>query len=74
MGSASEGDMIAHAKFEQALIWQLTSNHYPPVSTKFVPACKKAIQYILEENPNRQIDLPNGHSTTAVDVVESLHL
>lgn len=67
-------DMIANAKFDQALVWQLTGNHYPPVSTKFVPACKKAIEYVVQDDPNHGIDLPNGRYTTAVDIVESLHL
>tara|TARA_R100000458_G_C8276973_1_gene252387 strand:- start:61 stop:324 length:264 start_codon:yes stop_codon:yes gene_type:complete len=74
MGRMATVDMIANAKLEQALIWHLTSNHYPPVSTKFVPVCHKAMYYVADENPNHMLDLPNGNATTAVDIVESLHL
>jgi hypothetical protein len=78
-----------HAELEQALIWHLTANHYPPVSTEFVPACKQAIQTfvvaagsvdtkgedgVFQQLCDTYVDLPNGNRVSVVEVVEQLHL
>ena len=68
-------------KMEDALIWQLTSNHYPPLPLSLLATCKKAIQYANEGRWNVRVRLPkgilakDGYKTMPVwKVVESCHL
>lgn len=74
---------------ELALELHLTSNHYPPVSVEYVPACKQAINtfimgslsintigedVVYEQLENTLIDLPNGQTMNVLEVVQGLHL
>lgn len=89
MGYLNAYGAAQHAELEQALAWHLTANHYPPVSTEFIPACKQAIQtfviaagsaeskgedHLFEQLCNTYVDLPNGKRMSVVDIVEKLHL
>lgn len=58
-------------KLEQALSWHLTSNHYPPLPTFFIPTCIAAIEAGQDEDWDQEIQLPRGCAThqqpTALD-------
>lgn len=60
MGHLSASEMAAHADIDRALAWHLTSNHYPPVPTTMIPACREAIDAINEGDYDRNITLPDG--------------
>ena len=68
-------------KMEQALIWQLRCNHYPPLPMSLLATCKKAIQYANEGRWNVRVRLPEGilakggyKTMPTWKVVESCHL
>lgn len=89
MGYLGVFDAAQVAELDQALDWHLTSNHIPPVSLDFVPACKQAIKtfviaagsaeslgedHVFDQLNQTMIDLPNGTRMSAVELVEILHL
>lgn len=89
MGYLSAFDAAQVAELNQALEWHLTSNHYPPVSVDFIPACKQAIQtfvvaagstenlgedHIFKQLNETMVELPNGKFISVVELVEALHL
>lgn len=80
MGYLSTIDMIEHEGIERALSWHLQSNHYPPVPSAMVPVCIAAIDAMIEEDPDRRIDLPepiqwrHEDSAPAWAIVEAHHL
>lgn len=89
MGYLGAFDAAQVSELDQALDWHLTSNHYPPVSLEFKPACKQAIQtfvvaagsadslgedHVYDQLSRTMIDLPNGTRMSAVELVEVLHL
>ena len=64
-----------------ALEWHLQSNHYPPISTVFVPMALAAIAACRAGEPERAISGPEGwrHNRYGAQVpasalVEELHL
>jgi hypothetical protein len=74
--------------YEQALEIHLVSNHYPPVSTEFVPACKQAIQsfiiasmsveahgdrFVYEQLEKTMLQTPIG-MMSVMELVDALHL
>lgn len=65
---------------EQALIWHLTSNHYPPVPLIMVPICLAAIDAANEDDWDCPIDLPDDVSYKGNDtapawaIIEAHHL
>jgi len=63
-----------HCDFDTGLIAHLRSNHFPPVSLDFMPACKEAISFILDGNAGGEVHLPNGKTLTADKIIEDLHL
>ena len=73
-----EGFLAEGVQKEVALNYHLQYNHYPPVSTDFVPAFMKAIEagYEAEWNDEWDIDieLPNGKIRTASQIIEGLNL
>jgi len=73
-----EGFLSQGVEREVALGYHLQYNHYPPVSTDFVPACLKAIEagYEAEWDKNWDIDieLPNGKIRKASQIIDGLHL
>lgn len=89
MGYLSAYDAAQVAELDQALEWHLTSNHYPPVSLDFVPACKQVIQtivvaagsrdtlgedHVFEQLNETMVQLPNGKFMSVVELVNALHL
>ena len=87
MGHLAAIDMVEHAGHRQALVWHLTSNHYPPISAELVPFAERAIELAQEErwdevveitfrgNPEARLtDARTGAEATAGDLVESWHL
>ena len=69
MGMAESGISL-----DTMLGWHLQSNHYPPIDLVFVPICIEALDAILDEEPDRQIELPTGLNLTAAQIVEEVHL
>lgn len=66
---------------ETAIGWHLQSNHYPPVPTCWNPVALEAIKACNEDDPDREIGLPEGveyrDGRTAVEawrIVESFRL
>lgn len=41
-----------------ALSWHLTSNHYPPLPSFFIPVAEQAIDLARDEDWDAEIDLP----------------
>lgn len=79
MGSLAADEMAAAAgegllSKSSALMWHLQSNHFPPVHQVFVPAASAAIDHVAADDPDVEIELPNGRVLTALDIVEQLHL
>ena len=89
MGYLNASDAAQVAELNQALEWHLTSNHYPPVSVDFIPACKQAIQtfvvaagssdglgedHVFEQLNDTMVELPNGKFMSVVELVDALHL
>ena len=57
--AVNDGDI----QLEQALSWHLTSNHYPPLPTFFIPTCIAAIEAGNDEDWDQEITLPRGCKT-----------
>lgn len=47
-----------NASLRTALSWHLTSNHYPPLPTFFIPVAERAIELGQDEEWDELIDLP----------------
>ena len=52
----------------------LCFNHYPPVSSVFVPIAERAIELADEDQWDELIELPNGSSLSVGEIVDQLHL
>ena len=75
MGSTwIQGFLDAGVDIDEALKIHLTGNHFPPVHIDFIPAAKKAIQYVIEDKSDKIIKMPNDKKLSAYDIVEGLHL
>ena len=59
---------------DAALQYHLQHNHYPPVLSVFIPACKRAIALVNRGGGSRRVVLPGGRTRTARYIVEQLHL
>lgn len=59
---------------EGALRWHLQSNHFPPIHTDFIPACLAAIEAFSEGDVMRNIEMCNGRTLPAWEIVNGLHL
>jgi len=57
-----------------ALEWHLRFNHFPPVSPVFVATAQQAIAQARAGKWGAVLQLPNGETKTAGEVVEDLHL
>lgn len=69
-----EGFKEVETDLTTLLTIHLTGNHFPPVSTDFIPSCKEAIDACNIENYDKQITMPNGITRSASFIVEGLHL
>jgi len=74
MGRLAIEDMLNHADIESALDWHLRGNHFPPIHSDFFPAAKLAIEHCNDRRGQTPIELPNGLTRTAWQIVEGLHL
>ena len=65
---------------DNALLWHLTSNHYPPVPAEMIPVAKKAIEHANLGEWEEMVEFPsgwevNGLSEMSVEkIVEIMHL
>lgn len=62
MGAMSAYDIASETdlSIEQQLSWHLRSNHFPPVPSSMVEPCLKAIIAYNDDEPNKNIGLPDG--------------
>lgn len=73
-------DFALNADERTALSWHLSANHYPPVPTSMVDACTAAINAAMDEEWDREIELPAGVSfkgrptAPASAIIEQHHL
>ncbi len=77
MGRLSADGMAEAAPRGIGLMWHLQSNHYPPVSSDWVPTCEAAIDLANEGGDLRElIDVPDGYGKPrpAIAIIEALHL
>jgi len=71
-----EGDV----KLDAALLWHLTSNHYPPVPEAMIPVASKAIEFANCGEWEESIQFPNGWVVNGLEemsvskIVEIMHL
>lgn len=57
---------------DQTLGFHLTARMFPPVHADFYPAIKSAITEVASENYDEPIELPNGRTLSAGEVVDQL--
>lgn len=62
-----------NASLQTAIHWHLTSNHYPPLPTFFVPVAIAAIEAGQDEDWDAELDLPLGCLTHKEIVTENEH-
>lgn len=81
MGRMGIESMLEVAKVEQAMVWHLRSNHYPPIPMSMVHPCLRAVEYANAGEWNKRVRLPEGmtfkgkYKTAPVrDIVEAHHL
>lgn len=80
MGSLQAAEMAEMMSIDDALTWHLRGNHYPPIPLSMIEPCKEAIQAGIEEDYDREIDLPEGvfykglPSAPAWAMIEQHHL
>lgn len=72
--------MTDMAGLERALEYHLTANHFPPVPRSMVQPSIKAIEAVVNEEPETMVELPEGisyqgePSAPAYAIVEQHHL
>lgn len=80
MGYSTAVGLADGLELDQGLAIHLQSNHYPPVPREMVDPCKAAIFAYLDEDYDKEIELPSpitykGRSTApASAIVEAHHL
>jgi hypothetical protein len=60
MGHLQAVAMKGVASADQALLWHLGSNHYPPIPAIMLGPCKRAIRNLRTGNDQARIKLPAG--------------
>jgi hypothetical protein len=60
MGALQAAEMSKQADLDTALVWHLTSNHYPPLPLSILPCCKRAIAKAKKGQWDANIRLPKG--------------
>ena len=58
MGSLQAAEMAEMMDIRSGMAWHLQSNHYPPVPATMIDACLEAIDAGLDEDWDREIQLP----------------
>lgn len=81
MGYLSALDMAAHAaSLDQALLWHLQANHFPPLPACLVNVAEQAIEAIRDGDYDRAIPIPNGirfrgaRTIRADEAAQAMHL
>lgn len=74
MGYPSAVEMRQYLSEEQALVWHLSHNHYPPISLAFLPVIQKALAAALRREFHVELVLPNGRVVSVSTVIEEVHL
>ena len=52
----------------------LCFNHFPPISNVFVPVAERAIELANDGDWDETIEMPNGITLSAGEIVDQLHL
>lgn len=60
MGYSQAYNIAQQTDLETTVHWHLTANCYPPVPNYMEQVCIDAIDAVLDDDYNRQIDLPDG--------------
>ena len=75
MGSTYiQGFIEQGVELEKALYFHLRGNHFPPVHPDFIPTCVTAINKCNEEDYEYEIEMPNGITKKAYEIIEGLRL
>jgi len=74
MGRLATMDMLNQTSEEKALRWHLTGNFFPPIHPDFIEPAQQAINMVREDKGEEIIEMPNGISKTAWQIVEGLRL
>ena len=74
MGYSSALEMRQYLSEEQALVWHLRSNHYPPISLIFLPVIQEALTAARRGDYRRKLILPTEKTVTVAAVIEDVHL
>jgi hypothetical protein len=74
MGYLSALELRQYLSEEQALIWHLRYNHYPPINLIFLPAIREALAAARRGHYRRKLTLPSGKIVTVATVVKDAHL
>lgn len=81
VGRASLEGMLEQVDTDVALGWHLQYNHYPPIPSVMVDACKAAIAAASDGDWEQEIELPEGvtykdcgESCPAWALIEHAHL
>ena len=74
MGRLATMDMLNQTSEEKALRWHLTGNFFPPIHIDFMEPAREAIKLVREDKGEEIIEMPNGISKTAWQIVEGLRL
>ena len=74
MGYLSAVEMRQYLSEEQAVVWHLRHNHYPPISLVFLPAIREALAAARRGDFRRKVNLPTGKIVTVSTVIEEAHL
>ena len=67
-------------RIEEALMYHLRGNHYPPVPASMIEPCKQAIEFVNCGMWDEMIELPDGitwrdqTSAPANEIVDAHHL
>jgi len=81
MGRMGLVSMLEVAKAEEAMVWHLRSNHYPPVPMSMVNPCLRAVKYGNTGKWDKRVRLPEGvlykgkyKTAPARDIIEAHYL
>ena len=74
MGYIAALEIRRYLSEDQALIWHLRHNHFPPIDLIFLCAIREALAAARNREFSRRITLPTGKILTAAQIVDEVHL
>ncbi len=80
MGYGTARDLRQYLDQDSLLQWHLKGNVYPPLPVSLVPACKRAIELVNDEDYDTRVAIIGirhrkyGNIVPALEVVRDLHL